>query len=478
MALLETIVRAGWGWISATTRAAWDLISGVLKAAWDVISGIVKIYLDLVVTEVKVAWDILVGIFDVALDLLTGHWSNAWADIQNTVTQVWNAIKSFLGSALSDIESMFTGAWNALLGGVKSWGSDLIGYFRQVPGMILSALGDVGRMLWNAGVSIIQGLLGGIKSAIGGIGHIMGDVASAIKSFLPFSPAKQGPLSGKGDPYYSGLSIGKKLAQGITASLPGLKSAVSGTVGEINSALAKAATEQASGTSQLSSLTSHADQLQALRAKEEASIQKLIAAREKEYQTEGKASDAERKAQEDEIKELEKLRSSQESQVKQTDSVISTLKKSMTQLKDEVDKLKTALAKATKAAAAAATSSSSSSTSSSSTSASSQPADFTQFDQWLAETGPNPAEPSSWQGNPGPLGGFGLAFDPAGGPGPVGRFDGGGPSGQGSDMVAMLLADKLDEVIGTLRAQPARNAAATAAAMNGVTGTAITRGNW
>ena len=149
--------------------------------------------------------------------------------------------------------------------------------------MILAALGDVGRMLWNAGVSIIKGLLGGLKSAIGGIGHVMGDVAKTIKSFLPFSPAKQGPLSGAGDPYYSGLSIGKKLAQGITASIPGLKSAVSGSVATINSALSSAATEQASGTSQLASLTPHADQLKALRAKEEASIKQLIAARKQEY---------------------------------------------------------------------------------------------------------------------------------------------------------------------------------------------------
>jgi hypothetical protein len=376
---------------------------------------------------------------------------------------------------------MFAGAWNALLGGAKSWGADLIGYVRQIPGMILAALGDVGHMLWNAGVSIIEGLIGGIKSMFGSVGHVMGDLGSFVKSFLPFSPAKQGPLSGKGDPYYSGLSIGKKIAQGITASLPSLKSAVSGTVGEINSALSKAATEEKSGTSQLSSLTSHASQLQALRTQEEASIKKLIAAREQEYKTEGKASDAERKAQEDEIKELEKLRSSQETQVKQTDAVISTLKKSMTALKDQVDKLNTALAKATAAAAAAASSSSTSSSSSStsSSSASSQPADFANLNQWLAETGPNPADAGSWQGNPGPLGGLGLAFDPGGGPRPVGGFDGAPPFAQGgSDLLAAIMADKLDQVVAAIMAQPAKNAAGMSAAMNGVTRTAITRGNW
>jgi TP901 family phage tail tape measure protein len=408
MNLLVTVFRMGWGYVAATTRGTWDLITGICKAAWDVISGVVQIAVAGVESTIKIAWDLIVGIFDVALDLLTGQWGKAWDDIQNTVTQVWNAIKGFLGSAISDIENMFEGAWNALLGGVKSWGSDLVGYFRQVPGMILSALGDVGKMLWNAGVAIIKGLIGGIESAVGGVAHVISSVASTIKSFLPFSPAKQGPLSGSGDPFYSGLSIGKKIAAGITASLPALKSAVSGTVGTINSALSKAATEEKSGTSQLSTLTSSMDRLQALRSQEEASIKKLIAAREQEYKTEGKSSDALRKSQEDEIKELEKLRSSQETQVKQSESVIDTLKKSMTALKDQVDKLKDALTKATKAAAAAAASSSSSSSSDDSddsddsSSSSDQPANWAAFGQWLAETGPNPADAGSWQGEPRP----------------------------------------------------------------------------
>ena len=191
--LLEDLFRMGWGYVAATTRATWDLISGIFKAAWDVISGVVQIAVSGVESVVKIAWDLLVGIFDVALDLLTGHWSKAWTDIQNTVTQVWNAIKSFLGSAISDIESMFAGAWNALLGGVKSWASDLIGYVKQIPGMILAALGDVGHMLWNAGVSIIQGLIGGIKSAIGGIAHASAASRRPLSAFCRSPQPSKGP---------------------------------------------------------------------------------------------------------------------------------------------------------------------------------------------------------------------------------------------------------------------------------------------
>ena len=62
----------------------------------------------------------------------------------------------------------------------------------------------------------------------------------------------------------------------------------------------------------------------------------------------------------------------------------------------------------------------------------------------------------------------------------MGRFDGGGLFGQGdgSDMLAALLADRFDTLIEATERQPGKIAAGVAAAMNGVTRTAITRGNW
>jgi TP901 family phage tail tape measure protein len=478
---ISTIARIYIGAITAEVRAGWDLISGIFKAAWDLIVAVVRVEVDLVIAIVKIWWDVLVGIFDVFLDLVTGHWGKAWDQVKTTVTQVWNAIKSFLGSAWSDIEGGASRAWNALVSGVKSMASDLWGYFKSIPGMIISALGDVGHLLWNAGRKIIGGLIGGIKSMIGDVTHGIGSVVSAIKSFLPFSPAKQGPLSGRGDPYYSGVSIGKKIAAGITASLPAIKSAVSGSVATINSALSKAAVEQSTATMSLTSLTADKTRLEDLRKTEEQLIKALEAKRKTE---ETNPADKQLRAeQEAEIKELEKLRKTQESQVKPVEQAAETLRKSMTKLKDQVDDLQTALKKATAAAAAAASSSSSSSSDSSDSSDDSTP-DFGALSQWLAETASTSgaaAGGGGWQGNPGPFGGFGLAFNPGTMPGPVGGFNGAPPGfgrkGGGDPSTAMVI-DRLDTVISTLRAQPAKNAAGMANALNGVSGTAIVRGNW
>ena len=47
----------------------------------------------------------------------------------------------------------------------------LLSFVSGIPGKILSALGDLGSLLFNAGKRIIQGLINGIGSMIGSVGH-------------------------------------------------------------------------------------------------------------------------------------------------------------------------------------------------------------------------------------------------------------------------------------------------------------------
>ncbi|MFY1686502.1 phage tail protein [Plantactinospora sp. WMMB782] len=91
---------------------------------------------------------------------------------------------------------------------------------RALPGQIRSAIGDTGRILYNAGRNVIDGLINGIRSKFGPLAGAMGQAAQLVKDYWPFSPAKRGPLSGRGNPYYSGQSIVKLLAGGVRSSLP------------------------------------------------------------------------------------------------------------------------------------------------------------------------------------------------------------------------------------------------------------------
>ncbi len=125
----------------------------------------------------------------------------------------------FAGEA---IKEFFVALWE----GLKWLWNKIVGVFTSAPAEIKAALGNVDNMLFDSGRRIIQGLLNGIRSMVPNIRSIMGTVMGVIRSFTPFSPAKEGPLSGSGDPMIAGQNIIERLAAGITAGSQDLGSAM------------------------------------------------------------------------------------------------------------------------------------------------------------------------------------------------------------------------------------------------------------
>lgn len=108
---------------------------------------------------------------------------------------------------------------------MASLGSGISGAASRVTGAVRGAVeravsvvtGFAGRML-TAGARIIQALIDGIRSRIEGAVSAVSGAMSRIRNLLPFSPAKEGPFSGKGWSRFSGESIMDDLAAGITRS--------------------------------------------------------------------------------------------------------------------------------------------------------------------------------------------------------------------------------------------------------------------
>jgi phage-related protein len=131
------------------------------------------------------------------------------------VRSVPGRIRSALSRLGSLISSLATAAFGRFRSAISSGASRAIGFARGIPGRIRGALGSLGRLLYSSGRSIIQGLINGIKSLAGSVKDAVGGVLSSARDVLPFSPAKEGPFSGKGWTLFSGRSISEALAEGI-----------------------------------------------------------------------------------------------------------------------------------------------------------------------------------------------------------------------------------------------------------------------
>ena len=85
--------------------------------------------------------------------------------------RIWASFTSWLGSCVNNIIGFFQ-ALPGRIGGFFSsaarfaqdkW-TDVVDWFRGLPSRIVSAIGNVGSLLYNAGASIISGFLDGLKS--------------------------------------------------------------------------------------------------------------------------------------------------------------------------------------------------------------------------------------------------------------------------------------------------------------------------
>lgn len=118
---------------------------------------------------------------------------------------------------------------------------EAIEFVKGLPQRAFEALGNMGDLLRGSGGRLIQGLINGITDKIGALKNKVREAAQAVKDFWPFSPAKVGPLSGRGDLRLSGESMMKQLASGIGSGLPVLTSAAHGAAGSASQALSTSA---------------------------------------------------------------------------------------------------------------------------------------------------------------------------------------------------------------------------------------------
>ena len=160
--------------------------------------------------------------------------------IAQAVPQVLEAVLGALASLATSAAGVVSGAAGqmqtaalafvgGLLSGAQQKGADVLAWFRDLPGNIVRALGDVGSTLWSAGSSIINGFLSGLRSAWSGVTDFVGGIAGWIA-------ANKGPL-----PYDARLLIphGMAIMRGLGAGLEGgFDRYVTGLVSDMSSQIA------------------------------------------------------------------------------------------------------------------------------------------------------------------------------------------------------------------------------------------------
>lgn len=158
----------------------------------------------------------LVGGFLAGVVASIGAWV---ASIVAQAVQAGSQFLSSVGSFFGQLPGQVGGFLSSVIGTVGGWVSSMGGKAAEAASTfgsnLISGLMGIVAQAQSAGQAIIQGVIDGITGMIGAAGSAIEGVLSTIASYLPHSPAKRGPFSGKGWTPYSGRAIVHGLAEGI-----------------------------------------------------------------------------------------------------------------------------------------------------------------------------------------------------------------------------------------------------------------------
>lgn len=224
---VQTTVRTGAMSIQTLIRVIFSAIrtyfSTVLNAYRTLFSTIWNAIRSLVMGAVNAIRSVVVGGFNAIRSIVTSVMNT----VRSIVSLVWNGIRSGSSSAMSFMRSAVTNGFRAVMTAV-----------RNLPTTIRNVFSNAGSLLVNAGRNIIQGLTKGIKKAIGGAVDAVKGGVQRIRNLLPFSPAKDGPLSGKGYTLYSGQALMGDFGKGMENASGGAVAAARGVTEEVAEAMA------------------------------------------------------------------------------------------------------------------------------------------------------------------------------------------------------------------------------------------------
>lgn len=177
---------------------------------------------------IKIWWSFVTAAFGFVVDAAVWLWNQLLASfnaIKTAFDTVVTKVSEFVGMVIGFFAGLATSVGNKI--------GNLISFVTGIPGKITSALGNLGNLLKDAGGKIVQGLIDGIDGMIQKLKNKVGQMTQGIRDFLPFSPAKVGPLSGDGAPERSGMRIVEGVATGIEKRRALLRQAMAGMASDL-----------------------------------------------------------------------------------------------------------------------------------------------------------------------------------------------------------------------------------------------------
>ena len=217
--------------IQAVVSAAFTFVESVVTSAMNVINAVIGTVLALI----KGDWE---GVWNGVLNILQAVWDGMIATVQSCIQLVSSTIDSALSfikgvwnSAWSALGSFLDSAWDGFVSAVTGGNEQVMSILGGLPGKIIGLFADAGSWLIDSGRALLQGFADGVMGAVGWVGDQISGALGTIRGLFPFSPAKEGPFSGRGYTTYSGKALMRDWARGMASEESAVRKTVKSALG-------------------------------------------------------------------------------------------------------------------------------------------------------------------------------------------------------------------------------------------------------
>lgn len=209
------------------TKTTWfqDLWKVVWTAIKDAAKAVADWFMNTIVPSFKKAWEQLQAAIKFVVDFLIAYfkfWMSVWQAIFDGIKKAaqawWNGVSAIFNGIKTVLDKV-AGFFKSLKDSIVARLGEAVTFVKGIPGKILGALGNLGSKLYEKGKEFVRGFIDGIGSMVNAAVNKVRSLVDSVMAYLPGSPAKKGPLSGRGWTPYRGKALVEGFAEGIERNL-------------------------------------------------------------------------------------------------------------------------------------------------------------------------------------------------------------------------------------------------------------------
>ena len=229
MNILAPFIETTWNNICTVVTTVWELIKIAIQTAMDVIGGIITLVMAVINGDWETAWNTIKSVGESIWNGLSSAGQAIFNGFSQILSNIWETIKSVASSAWGTLKSTVLGLINGIVNGAQlAWNSMKQAVSSLVSNVTSIFNGIKNINLWEAGKAILNGFLGGLKSAWEGVTNFVGGIANWIRDH-------KGPIEYDRKLLIpAGNAIMQGLDQGLQERFKGVKETVGGMAGEIS----------------------------------------------------------------------------------------------------------------------------------------------------------------------------------------------------------------------------------------------------